>query len=234
MTARPWVTLNAAMTADGKIDTFERRGASISPPADWRRVDRLRAESDAIMVGGRTLLQEDPRLTVRSAALRAKRRRRGLPEQPMKVGVVSRASLDPRCRFLTHGQARVVIFTTFRTPPEEIDRLRESGAEVHRLGQERVDLPAAMGELGRMGVARLLVEGGGTLNAELLRLRLVDEVQIYLAPLVFGGATAPTLADGPGLRAGEAVELELRSVQRRSGGVLLSFVSPARAGPPPV
>ena len=63
---RPYVFLNMAMTADGKIDTVERRGARISGAADSARVDRLRAGADAVMIGGRTLLSEDPRLTVRA------------------------------------------------------------------------------------------------------------------------------------------------------------------------
>ncbi|HET9588678.1 MAG TPA: dihydrofolate reductase family protein, partial [Anaerolineales bacterium] len=70
---RPFVFINVAMTADGKIDTFERQGAAISSQRDRERVDRLRAESDAVMVGGRTLLGEDPKLTVKSEALRAER-----------------------------------------------------------------------------------------------------------------------------------------------------------------
>ena len=69
----PFVTINMAMTADGKMDTIARRGAIISSSDDWTRVDRLRAESDAVLVGGRTLLGDDPRLTVKSPDLRAAR-----------------------------------------------------------------------------------------------------------------------------------------------------------------
>ena len=68
---RPYVHINVAMTADGKIDTFERRGAAISSTRDKERVDLLRAEADAVMVGGHTLLDENPKLTVKSADLRA-------------------------------------------------------------------------------------------------------------------------------------------------------------------
>jgi 2,5-diamino-6-(ribosylamino)-4(3H)-pyrimidinone 5'-phosphate reductase len=83
---RPFVFINVAMTADGKIDTVERRGAAISSPGDKLRVDGLRAGADAILVGGRTLLDEDPKLTVKSEALRAARLARGLPPNPLKVG----------------------------------------------------------------------------------------------------------------------------------------------------
>jgi riboflavin biosynthesis pyrimidine reductase len=82
---RPYVHINVAATADGKIDTFERRGAAISSAQDKERVDKLRAEADGIMVGGRTLRDEDPKLTVKSEALRNERLARGLPANPVKV-----------------------------------------------------------------------------------------------------------------------------------------------------
>ena len=136
---RPFVILNVAVTADGKTDTVARRGAKISSPQDLARVDRLRAESDAIMVGGRTLLGDDPRLTVKSAELRAARRARGLTENPLKVGVVSKATLRLDSRFLTVGPASVLLFTTQQTDPAQIARLRQAGADVHVLGETRVD-----------------------------------------------------------------------------------------------
>src|SRR5205814_7190325 len=105
--ARPYVFINVAASVDGKIDTVERRGASISSEADRERVDRLRASVDAVMVGGRTLHEEDPRLTVKSGPLRATRVAHGRPENPAKVGVTTRGGLRPDCRFLTAGPARV-------------------------------------------------------------------------------------------------------------------------------
>ena len=91
---RPHIHMNVASTVDGKIDAFERRGAAISTPRDKERVDRLRAESDAILIGSRTLHDEDPRLTVKSASLRAQRTARGLPENPAKVAVASRSAFE--------------------------------------------------------------------------------------------------------------------------------------------
>jgi 2,5-diamino-6-(ribosylamino)-4(3H)-pyrimidinone 5'-phosphate reductase len=209
------------MTADGKIDTAARRGAIVSSTSDKARVDRLRAASDAVMVGGLTLLGEDPRLTVKSAALRAERRQRGLDENPAKVGVVSVADLPLEGRFLNAGPARVIVLTTQRTPSAQLVRLRER-AEVFVIGERRVDLVAALETLKTLGVKRLLVEGGGTLNAALLRARLVDELLIYIAPLVFAGADAPTLADGIGLERQEAVPLHLETVKRTDDGGIIA------------
>jgi riboflavin-specific deaminase-like protein len=117
---RPFVILNIAMTADGKTDTVFRKGASISSPEDIDRVDHLRADVDAIMVGGRTLLDDDPRLMVKSEQLRHERTQRGLSANPIKIGVVTVANLRPDSRFLNAGSAQVIILTTSQTKPEQI------------------------------------------------------------------------------------------------------------------
>jgi 2,5-diamino-6-(ribosylamino)-4(3H)-pyrimidinone 5'-phosphate reductase len=221
---RPHVFINLAVTADGKIDTFERKGAAISSKRDKERVDRLRAGADAVMVGGRTLLDEDPALTVRSETLRGERVARGLPPNPMKVGIVTRAAPDPRGDFLNAGPARIVIFTTSQSSEPELAALRSRGVEVFVLGDERVDLQRALETLRTLGVQTLMVEGGATLNFELLRLGLVDELLMYVAPLVFGGESAPTPASGEGLVRDQAIPLELAQVEQwEDGGVLLHY-----------
>ncbi|HET6845502.1 MAG TPA: dihydrofolate reductase family protein [Anaerolineales bacterium] len=222
--ARPSIHMNVAATADGKIDSMERRGASISTPRDKERVDRLRADSDAVLVGGRTLHDEDPKLTVSSGTLRLERKARGLPENPAKVAVASSLHLRPDCQFLTAGPARILLFTTERTPADQLEQLRRAGAEVFVQSSGRVDLLQVLETLGAQGIRHLMVEGGGTLNFELLRLGLVDDLSIFIAPLIFGGAAAPTLADGNGLAAASAIPMKLIKVNHwNDGGVLLHY-----------
>jgi len=224
MMNRPFVFINVAMTADGKIDTSARKGAAISSHRDKERVDQLRAESDAIMVGGRTLLDEDPKLTVKSESLRAERVARGLSPNPVKVGVVTAASLKPDSIFLNSGPAHIVIFTTTRTSKDKLALLRSRGVEVFVHASERVDLENAMQTLMELGIHRLMVEGGATLNFELLRLGLVDEVTAYVAPMVFGGESAPGMAAGSGLERGEAIPLKLMDIEKwDDGGVLIKY-----------
>jgi len=271
LSARPFVILNVAASVDGKIDTFQRRGAAISSQRDRERVDALRASVDAVMVGGHTVVDEDPRLTVKSAELRADRQARGLPANPAKVAVTSSLlRLNPKGRFVTAGPARVIVFIAATTPasmratlPEgqadaasaaparlgeemadaasaapatlseemayeasESTRaaLAQAGVEVFAIGEGRVDLCAAMTTLYGQGMRRLLVEGGGSLNFELLRLGLVDEVHVFVAPLVFGGASAPTLADGAGLARAAAIRLTQTEVDvDDDGGVVLRY-----------
>lgn len=221
---RPFVLINVAMTADGKIDTFERKGAAISSSRDKERVDQLRASADAIMVGGKTLIGDDPNLTVKSEALRAERVARGLAPNPIKVGIVTEASLKADSKFLNAGPAEIVIFTTRRTSKEQLSLLEERHAHVYSTDAEQVDLKNALTVLKEIGVNRLMVEGGATLNFELMRLGLVDELTAYLAPMIFGGASAPTMAAGSGLERNEAIPVKLINVEQwDDGGVYLKY-----------
>lgn len=221
---RPFVFINVAMTTDGKIDTVERKGAAISSPRDKERVDQLRAEADAIMVGGRTLLDEDPKLTVKSEARRAERVARSLSPNPAKVGVVTQANIKADSQFLNAGPAEIVIFTTQRTSKEHLALLKSRHVDVYVDDTEQVDLEKALATLKELGIRRLMVEGGGTLNFELLRLGLVDEIIAYIAPMVFGGKSAPTLAAGSGLKRSEAIPLKLIEAEKwEDGGVLLKY-----------
>jgi 2,5-diamino-6-(ribosylamino)-4(3H)-pyrimidinone 5'-phosphate reductase len=221
---RPFVFINVAMTADGKIDTFERKGSAISSARDKERVDRLRAGADAIMVGGKTLLDEDPKLTVKSEELRAERVAGGLPPNPVKVGIVSQANLRADSQFLNAGPADIVIFTTRRTSKEHLALLESRHVDVYVDDADKVNLQHALAVLKEIGVERLMVEGGSTLNFELLRLGLVDEVTVYMAPLIFGGASTPTLAAGSGLTREQAIPLKLVETEAwEDGGMLIKY-----------
>lgn len=225
MQTHPHIHVNVAMTADGKIDTAIRKGATISSGVDKLRVDHLRASSDAILIGGRTLISEDPKLTVKSAKLRHERASRGQEENPAKVGIVSVADLKPNGNFLSAGPARRLIYTTKRTSPAQLARLKKTGAQVFVHGDSVVSLAQVMKSLVRQGIQKVLVEGGGTVIAELFRLDMVDELTIYIAARIFGGASAPTLADGPGFLAEQAPSLRLESVEKfgDDGGVLVHY-----------
>jgi 2,5-diamino-6-(ribosylamino)-4(3H)-pyrimidinone 5'-phosphate reductase len=221
---RPYTFINVAMTADGKIDTFERKGSAISSKRDKERVDELRASADGILVGGKTLLEDQPKLTVKSEALRESRVQRGLSPNPIKVGVATIADIPLESDFIKAGPARVVIFTTNQTSIDQIEKLRTSGVEIFVHAEPRVNLTMMMQTLKKIGVDHLMVEGGGTMNFELMRLGLVDELVIYVAPMIFGGANAPTLADGLGLTRSDAVALKLQNIEtHEDGGILLRY-----------
>lgn len=225
MKNRPFIHVNVAMTIDGKLDSYLRTGATISSQTDRDRVDRLRARMDAILVGGRTLIQEDPKLTVRSPDLRRERQALGMDEHPAKVGVVTIAEIKPDGDYMTAGTARKLIYTTDCTTPEQASMLEASGAKVFFLGTDSVDLNKVMESLHHQGIRNLMVEGGGTLIAELFKLDLVDELTVYIAPRIFAGASSPTLADGSGFLLDDAPRLHLDSIEPfdAEGGVFAHY-----------
>ncbi len=226
MSNRPYVIINAAMSADGKIDTFERKGVSISSGEDKRRVLELRAEVDAVMVGGNTLLKESPKLTVKLPELEKLRIANKLPPNPAKIGIITKVDkIDSAGEFITAGPARKIIFTTTQSAPQQVNVLQELGVEVYQFGEKRVDLEKSLQALAALGIRTVMVEGGGTLIAEFIRLGLADELRVYIAPKIFGGATAPTLVDGDGWPASAAKTLRLMDVRvlDEGGGILIHY-----------
>jgi len=220
---RPHVVVNVAVSADGKLSTFERRQVKISGPEDFRRVDRLKAGADAVMVGIGTVLADDPSLTVKDPDLIAGREAAGRGPHPVRVVVDSQGRCPLDAAVLHRGPGMRVVAVSAACPPERRAAL-EAYATVIVAGEETVDLALLLGELASLGVERLMVEGGGTLIGALLSAGLVDEVFVYMGNMIIGGATAPTLADGPGRSASEPfVRLELAGVRPCEEGVLLHW-----------
>lgn len=223
---RPYIIVNVAASIDGKIDTILRQGATISSKVDKSRVDRLRASVDAVLVGGHTLLSEDPALTVRSAEFQDERIHRGLPAQPAAVGIVSEIPDEFQLEnFITRGGKKTYIFTTQRTPKRVIEQLETATVNVYVFTGQRVDIRKSFNILFQSGVRRMLVEGGGTIISELFHLELVDELMLYLAPFILGGETAPTMVDGKGFMNEKHPRLTLQTVERMDleGGVFLHY-----------
>jgi 2,5-diamino-6-(ribosylamino)-4(3H)-pyrimidinone 5'-phosphate reductase len=204
---RPRVVVNCAMSADGKIALPERRSAEISSEEDLLRVHRLRASCDAILVGVGTVLADDPKLYVSP-------RRVPDPPSPLKV-VLDAAGRTPSAAAFLHSPGRALVATVERAEPALRARIGAK-ADVRAFGSGGlVDLHLLLSHLARLtphGVRTLLVEGGGTVIWSFFEAGLVDEYSVYVGPLVIGGATAPSPADGEGFEdMGGAVRLEMVS-----------------------
>lgn len=220
---RPYVHVNVAISADGKLSTRERRQVRISGKEDFERVDRLRAESDAVMVGIGTVFADDPSLTVKAAELRKWRISKGFDENPIRVVVDSGARTPLDASILHKGAGDRIIGCSSLAPRDRIGSLSKY-ADVLVAGNEKVDLSSLLNSLRARGVSRLMVEGGGTLIWGLLSDGLVDEITCYTGNLIIGGKDAPTLAEGSGfIREEDFARLSLENVVRMDEGVLLSW-----------
>ncbi len=220
---RPFVFVNIAMSADGKISTRERRQMRISGNEDYSRVDRIKAESDAIMVGIGTVLADNPSLTVKSPELRAGRRAAGEDENPIRVVVDSRGRIPLDADILQKGSGKRVVAVSREALPGTVETLRQH-ATVVLAGDETVDLGILLEELYRQGVRRLMVEGGGTLIWALFAQGLVDELQTFVGNIVIGGKDAPTPADGTGfLREADFARLRIIEAVRLDEGLLIRW-----------
>ncbi|MFC7027884.1 2,5-diamino-6-(ribosylamino)-4(3H)-pyrimidinone 5'-phosphate reductase [Halomicroarcula sp. GCM10025324] len=215
------VVVNAAMSADGKLSSRRREQIAISGPEDFDRVDQLRADCDAVMVGVGTVIADDPSLTVKDADRREARRKRGESPNPARIVADSRIRTPPDATVLD-GQAETYLLVSEAAPTDFIEQMEETGAYVLAAGEDQVDLTTSLGKLEGEGIETLLVEGGGELIFGLVAEGLVDELSVFVGPKLIGGRDAPTLADGDGF-VEEFPSLDLDEVERLDDGVLLTW-----------
>ncbi|MEH0545276.1 dihydrofolate reductase family protein [Streptomyces sp. B21-105] len=223
----PYVLLSAAVSLDGFLDDTTSERLLLSSPADFDRVDAVRASVDAILIGAGTIRADNPRLLVNSPERRAARVAAGRPAYPLKVTVSGSGDLDPAANFWHTGGEKAVY-----TTEKGAERARALGvaADVVPLGPE-LDWRRLLTHLhDELGVRRLMVEGGGTVHTQLLQQGLADELQLVLAPLFVGDPDAPRLF-GPGAYQGG----RLRLVEtRRIEDVVLHRYEPTAPGTGPL
>lgn len=186
-TARPHVHLKLATSLDGRIAASDGSSRWITGPAARSDVHDLRAASDAVIVGTGTLRADDPHLAVRGA------QRRG--SQPVRIVLDARAAIPASARVLDDAAPTLVVVAD-DAPAAQVGALRKAGVAVLAVPRDEagLDLPHLLRALGSRGIVSLLVEGGPTLAAAMLREGLVDEVTAYVAPLLLGGG-ASAMAD---------------------------------------
>lgn len=196
---KPFVTLKAATTLDGKTATHTASSKWITSPDARRDVHQLRSENMAILVGVNTVIEDNPELTARIPNGR----------NPIRVILDSSLRIPLDAKVLTDKQAETWIFTSENYDREKRKWLEDRGIPVFVTGGSSQSDPAdVMRILGEKLVSSVLVEAGGTLNASLFEKKLVDKVVLYMAPKLVGGQGAPTFLEGTGIaEMGHAVEL---------------------------
>jgi 5-amino-6-(5-phosphoribosylamino)uracil reductase len=226
MGERPYTILSCGMSLDGYLDAADNGRLVLSNEADLERVDAVRAECDAILVGAATVRSDNPRLLVRSQSLRQQRRARGLGETPRKVTITERANLDASSSFFATGDSEKIVYCASRAVPAAQRRLGEVATVVD--GGQPVDLARMVQDLFERGVRRLMVEGGGRVHTQFLTEDLADELHLVIAPFFVGNSRARRfVGDGsfpwnPGRRA------ELAEARQIGDVVLLRYALSSR------
>jgi diaminohydroxyphosphoribosylaminopyrimidine deaminase/5-amino-6-(5-phosphoribosylamino)uracil reductase len=194
-TGRPFVIVKGAMTLDGKIATRTGQSKWITGDQARQDVHRFRSQIDAVMVGIGTVLADNPELSARSKRTTGPR----IGRQPVRVVLDSRLRIPFKAKILqwVHEQPTIVC-TTAQAFPKKIQTLREQDVQVWVLPQKkgRVSLKALLTQLGTKGMSSVLLEGGSTLSASALHEGLVNQVRLYIAPLLMGGQDAKSLIGG--------------------------------------
>lgn len=216
-TGLPWVIMKAGMSMDGRLAVGSGQSGWITGERSRRQVHRLRDRVDAILIGSTTALADDPALTTRLPGRRGR--------DPLRVILDTALKLPPTARMLRQDSpAATWIFCGPDADPERAAALVEAGALIKQVrlnAAGRLDLEAVLCELGQAQVTSILVEGGSRVHGAFLRGGLVDEVNIFVAPIFIGGDGVPLL-DAFGLQqVADAPRFATTRVRRLDNDVLI-------------
>ena len=185
-----YVILNAAMSIDGKIST-RKNDSAISSKLDLVRVHKLRSKVDGIMIGISTVLDDDPMLNVRYSTTGTK--------NPIRIIIDSKARIPLNSRIIdSSNKIQTIIAVTHNASSRKIKEIQKKGAQVLVYGNGKVNLRNLFQQLEKMGLKKIIVEGGGEINWSVLKLGLVNELVVTISPVVIGGRDAKTLVEGKG------------------------------------
>ncbi|MGA8541969.1 MAG: dihydrofolate reductase family protein [Thermoplasmata archaeon] len=210
---RPAVWVNCAASADGRLAFAGGTRARLSSPEDLKRVQQLRANADAILVGVGTILKDDPSLRVHWDLL-------GQPEgrSPTRV-VVDSTGRTPETARVLDGSIPTIVATTVRST-----RAFPGHVQTIVAGKTNVDLTELFVQLHGLGIRRLMVEGGAEVLASVLRDGLFDRLTVYYAPAIIGGTTAPPVVRGAETAGADGmVRLRLLSLDRVGEGYVATY-----------
>lgn len=223
LSGRPWVTLKLGASLDGRTALADGTSKWITGERARADVQRLRARSSAIITGSGTVLADDPMLTVRDPAIDMRGRR------PLRVVLDTQLRTPAGAQVLSFSSSTLIL-TRDATKPEAVE-LREAGVQVAsvRASARGLDLEAVIERLAELECNEVLVEAGPTLAGEFIRLGLVDEIVVYMAPVVLGDSARSLFNLPPLSRMCDRCEFEWRDVARIGDDLRLTL-RPKRGG----
>ena len=212
--SRPHIILSAAISLDGKIAT--RNGDSkFSSKLDKIRIHKLRSKVDGILIGTNTLLRDNPILTVRYSK----------GENPTRIILDSRGTIPSNSRIIkTCKNVPTIIAVSKKITKKNLERLRKYPIDIIIYGEKKVNLKQVLKKIVKRKIKKLLVEGGGTVNWELIRQGFFDEVIITVTPFLIGGKDAINLVQGTGFaKIKKSSKLKLKKVVRQKNELVLHY-----------
>lgn len=212
--SRPFVTLSAATSLDGKIAT--RTGDSkFSSEIDIVRLHKLRSKIDAILVGKNTVLLDNPSLTVRYAK----------GKNPIRIVLDSQGTISQSSKILqTSNKIPTIIAVSKKITKSNFEKLNKFPVEIIITGKNSVNLKQLLKKLLKKKIKTVLVEGGGIINWEFIKQDLFDELIITISPFLIGGNDAISLVQGRGFRKiSNSPNLRLKSIKRLKNHLVLHY-----------
>ena len=204
------IVINCAMSADGKIALPDRSQIRLSNKEDMERVNKLRKESDAILVGIGTVIEDNPRLIIKN--------NKNLSTNPVRV-VLDTNGRTPINSNVLDDKSRTIIAVGNHFAGEI-----PGNSEVIKCGDEQIDIELLMEKLYERGLKNILVEGGENVLWSFLNQNLFDEINIFVASLIVGGAKTPTVAGGSGFTNKiDTLQLKLKGAEKIGNGILLKY-----------
>lgn len=209
---RPYVVINCAISADGKIASPSGKQMRISCDEDIKRMYELRNECDAVLVGINTILSDDPKLTVKEKYVKN-------PKQPIRI------VLDTNCKtpvdsLIVNNAAKTLIITGEKCSKKFGDNVEVILCDTDNNGL--IDLEKLLDILSNKGINKLMVEGGGTVIWNFLKSGFVDDFYVYVGPMIIGGKDTPTISGVKGLD-NENINLNLIETKAIGPGMLLHY-----------
>jgi 2,5-diamino-6-(ribosylamino)-4(3H)-pyrimidinone 5'-phosphate reductase len=211
---KPYVLINCAMSIDGKISLPSKKQMKISGKKDLKRMFELRNQSDGILVGINTVLSDNPKLTIKKEYVKN-------IKQPVRIILDSNCK-TPENSYVVDNKAKTWIVTSKKSRNIYGKNVEIIISKKNKNGL--IDLQYLLNSLYQRGIKKLMVEGGGTVIWNFLKEKLVDDLYIYVSPIIIGGKNTPTVVDGSGIKnQNEKILLKLIKISELGSGTLFHY-----------
>ena len=210
----PHIILSAAISIDGKIATYSG-DSKLSSQKDIIRLHKLRSQVDGILVGKKTVEQDDPLLTIRFAK----------GKTPIRIILDSNGAISSKSNILkTANQVPTIIAVSKKISQANLRKLNQFPLEIIKTGETSVNIKSLMKQLFQRGIKTILIEGGGTINWQFIKNNLFDEIYLTISPFIIGGTEAISFVQGKGFnKIIQSPKLKLNSIQKFENHALLHY-----------